>query len=139
MGVKRGDPLRIKAKEWNEIRKRAGLTDLSVGSVSVSGSGTAQRPPVRGSGGGVGGSFTFALITSVAGTAPPYVYSAEQAEIDSGDGSWAAVSGGAVYNDLYNVEEQGAGGQWVNPLVIGDVILVLADNVFMRAHYRGTY
>ena len=43
-------------------------------------------------------------------------------------------------------KEQGAGGQWVNPLVVGDVVLIFAAPdpavdafVCTRSHYRGTY
>lgn len=98
-------------------------------------------------GGGGDGSVTaaFAMITSKAGESPPYRYSAEQATMDV-DGAWTTVAGGAAYNNVFNLEEQGAGGQWVNPLVDGDVVLIFAAPdptvdayVCTRSHYRGTY
>lgn len=98
-------------------------------------------------GGGGGGATTaaFAMITSKAGSAPPYRYAAVQATMDE-DGNWTQVGGGAAYNNVFNLEEQGAGGQWVNPLVVGDVVLIFAAPdpgvdayVCTRSHYRGTY
>ncbi|MCG3128250.1 MAG: hypothetical protein CHACPFDD_03127 [Phycisphaerae bacterium] len=98
-------------------------------------------------GGGGGGSVTaaFAMITSKSGTAPPFRYAAVQATMDA-DGAWTQVGGGAAYNNVFNIEEQGAGGQWVNPLVVGDVVLIFAAPdpgidafVCTRSHYRGTY
>jgi hypothetical protein len=87
----------------------------------------------------------FAMITSKAGTAPPYRYAAVQATMDE-DGVWTQVGGGLAYNNVFNLEEQGAGGQWVNPLVVGDVVLIFAASdpgvdafVCTRSHYRGTY
>lgn len=87
----------------------------------------------------------FAMITSKSGTAPPYRYAAAQATMD-GDGAWTQVGGGLAYNSVFNLEEQGAGGQWVNPLVVGDVVLIFAAPdpgvdafVCTRSHYRGTY
>ncbi len=62
------------------------------------------------------------------------------------NGNWTQVGGGAAYNNVFNLEEQGAGGQWVNPLVVGDVVLIFATPdpgvdafVCTRSHYRGTY
>jgi len=88
---------------------------------------------------------SFAMITSKAGSAPPYRYAAAQATMDE-DGAWTQVGGGAAYNNVFNLEEQGAGGQWVNPLVVGDVVLIFAAPdpgvdafVCTRSHYRGTY
>ncbi len=98
-------------------------------------------------GGGGGGSVTaaFAMITSKTGSAPPFRYAAVQATMDA-DGVWTEVGGGAAYNNVFNIEEQGAGGQWVNPLVVGDVVLIFAAPdpgidafVCTRSHYRGTY
>jgi hypothetical protein len=98
-------------------------------------------------GGGAGGPVTaaFAMVTSKVGSSPPYRYAAVEATMDT-DGNWTEVSGGAAYNNVFNIEEQGAGGQWVNPLVVGDVVLILAapDSgvdafVCTRSHYRGTY
>jgi len=87
----------------------------------------------------------FAMITSKAGTAPPYRYAAAQATMDA-DGAWTQVDGGLAYNNVFNLEEQGAGGQWVNPLNVGDVVLIFAAPnpnvdafVCTRSHYRGTY
>ncbi|MEW6249191.1 MAG: hypothetical protein AB1716_00965 [Planctomycetota bacterium] len=87
----------------------------------------------------------FAMITSKSGTAPPYRYAAAQATMDE-DGAWTQVGGGLAYNNVFNLEEQGAGGQWVNPLVVGDVVLIFAAPdpgvdafVCTRSHYRGTY
>lgn len=88
---------------------------------------------------------SFAMITSKAGSSPPYRYAATQATIGE-DGAWTQVGGGAAYNNVFNLEEQGAGGQWVNPLVVGDVVLIFAAPdpgvdafVCTRSHYRGTY
>lgn len=88
---------------------------------------------------------SFAMITSKAGTMPPYRYAAVQATMD-GDGVWSQVEDGTAYNNVFNLEEQGAGGQWVNPLVEGDVVLIFASPdpgtdafVCTRSHYRGTY
>ena len=60
------------------------------------------------------------------------------------DGAWTQVGGGAAYNNVFNLEEQGAGGQWVNPLVVGDVVIIFPapDSevdafVCTRSHYRG--
>lgn len=98
-------------------------------------------------GGGGGGSVTaaFAMITSKTGSSPPFRYAAAQATMDA-DGVWTQVGGGAAYNNVFNIEEQGAGGQWVNPLVVGDVVLIFAAPdpgidafVCTRSHYRGTY
>ena len=98
-------------------------------------------------GGGGGGSVTaaFAMITSKTGSSPPFRYAAVQATMDA-DGVWTQVGGGAAYNNVFNIEEQGAGGQWVNPLVVGDVVLIFAAPdpgidafVCTRSHYRGTY
>ena len=36
------------------------------------------------------------------------------------DGNWTEVPGGTANNNVFNVEEQRAGGQWVNPLVVSD-------------------
>ncbi len=94
-----------------------------------------------------GGALTasFAMVTSKAGSLPPYRYAAVQATVDE-DGAWTQVGGGAAYNNVFNLEEQGAGGQWVNPLVVGDVVLIFAAPdpavdafVCTRSHYRGTY
>ncbi len=96
-------------------------------------------------GGSGAGAARFAIITSVAGATPPYRYSAEDATMDV-DGAWSAVAGGAAYNNVFNLEEQGAGGQWVNPLLVGDVVAIFAPPdpsvdawVCSRSHYRGTY
>ncbi len=97
-------------------------------------------------GGGSGlGTARFAVIASVAGAQPPYTYSASEATMDV-DGVWTQVSGGASYNNVFNIEEQGDGGQWVNPLLINDVVTVfpapdLAVDAWVcsRGHYRGTY
>jgi len=98
-------------------------------------------------GGGGGGTTTaaFAMITSKSGSAPPYRYAAVQATMDD-NGAWTQVGGGAAYNNVFNLEEQGSGGQWVNPLLVGDVVLIFAAPdpnvdafVCTRSHYRGTY
>lgn len=88
---------------------------------------------------------SFAIITSRAGTAPPWRYSASQATMDI-DGAWSAVGGGAAYSNVFNLEEQGTGGQWVNPLNNGDVVVIypapdpeVVAFVCHRGHYRGTY
>lgn len=89
-------------------------------------------------------SASFAMITSKAGSLPPYRYAAVAATMDQ-DGTWTQVGGGTAYNSVFNLEEQGAGGQWVNPLVTGDVVLIFAAPggadayVCTRSHYRGTY
>lgn len=95
-------------------------------------------------GGGGGGPATaaFAMITAKTGTEPPFRYAAEGATMDA-DGNWSG--GGAEYDDIFNVEEQGSGGQWVNPLLVGDVVLLYpapggaAAWVAQRQRYRGTY
>jgi hypothetical protein len=98
-------------------------------------------------GGGGGGQMTvtFAMITAKAGSLPPYRYAASQATMDA-DGNWAELVDGAAYDNLFNIEEQGAGGQWVNPLLVGDVVIVYPAPdpsvdafVCSRAHYRGTF
>lgn len=102
---------------------------------------------VRIGGGGAGGtaSASFAMITSKSGIAPPFRYAAAEATMDE-DGAWSEIGGGAAYNNVFNLEEQGAGGQWVNPLVVGDVVIIFPapDSevdafVCTRSHYRGTY
>jgi len=100
---------------------------------------------IGGGGGGGAATAAFAMITSKAGTLPPYRYAAVEATMDE-DGIWSQVPGGAAYNNVFNLEEQGAGGQWVNPLVVGDVVLIFAAPdpgvdafVCTRSHYRGTY
>lgn len=110
----------------------------------VSTSRIQSRIPKIG-GGGPGTPIKFALITSKVGTEPPYKYAAEEAIIDV-DGNWSAVgSGGITYDNVFNMEEQGDGGQWVNPLLVGDVVAIVAgpggEDVWVcwRSHYRGTY
>lgn len=89
-------------------------------------------------------SAAFGIITARSGTLPPYRYSAEQA-LPNVDGVWDTVTDGAQYYNLFLVEEQGSGGEWVNPLNVGDVVTVFAadedGNLFVgtRCHYRGTY
>lgn len=87
----------------------------------------------------------FAIITSRAGTAPPWRYSASQATMDI-NGLWTQLGGGAAYSNVFNLEEQGTGGQWVNPINNGDVVVIYAGPnpavaafVCHRSHYRGTY
>jgi hypothetical protein len=92
----------------------------------------------NGSGGG-----DFGMIKARAGTTPPYRYAAWGAVMDI-NGVWSAVSS-KLYEPVYNKEEQGTGGQYVNPLNVGDVISVKrapggADAyVGERSHYRGTF
>lgn len=142
------------------------FADVEVGAAAQLGSsetGTARllwiepiedRPSVEiawavvrvGGGGGAApaANAAFALITSKAGTVAPFRYAATQAVMDD-DGNWTQVSGGTAYNNVFNVEEQGAGGQWVNPLLVGDVVVIYAvpdgsdAHVCTRSHYRGTY
>lgn len=93
-------------------------------------------------GGGGSASATFAMITAKTGTEPPFRYSAEGATMDE-DGEWSG--GGTEYDGIFNIEEQGSGGQWVNPLLVGDVVMLwpapggAAAWVCSRSHYRGTY
>lgn len=42
---------------------------------------------------------------------------AVQSTMDVGR-AWTQVTDGAAYNNVFNIEEQGAGEQWVNPLVV---------------------
>jgi hypothetical protein len=83
------------------------------------------------------------MIKARAGTTPPYRYAAWGAVMDI-NGVWSAVSS-KLYEPVYNKEEQGTGGQYVNPLNVGDVISVKrapggADAyVGERSHYRGTF
>lgn len=92
-------------------------------------------------GGGSGGAF--AMIAARAGTTPPYRYAATGAAMD-GDGVWTANED-VEYENVFNIEEQGTGGQYVNPLNVGDVIEINtnpsgADSyICKRSHYRGTY
>ncbi len=87
---------------------------------------------------------TFAMISSKTGAEPPYVYTAVEATMDE-DGVWSADSGAVEYENIYNMEEQGDGGQWVNPLLMDDVVLLYAAPggaaayVAIRSHYRGTH
>ncbi len=97
-----------------------------------------------GGGGGSSVSASCAMITSKAGSLPPYRYAAVDTTMDE-NGAWTQVGGGGTYNNVFNLEEQGAGGQWVNPLLVGDVVIIFpapggADAfVCTRSHYRGTY
>lgn len=107
-------------------------------------SGTAWALIHIGGGSGLGAP-RFARITSVAGAEPPYRYSAAEATMDV-DGAWTAVAGGATYNNVFNIEEQGDGGQWVNPLLVNDVVTLAPApdpevDAFAcwRGHYRGSY
>lgn len=96
---------------------------------------------------GEGGGGKFALITGRAGTDPPYMYTGVQAQMVE-LGSWESVESGASYEPIYNIEEQGCGGEWVNPLLLGDVVVIYDSPIAgystpayacIRAHYRGTY
>jgi len=104
---------------------------------------TVARIGGRGGGGAI--TAAFAMITSKSGSMPPYRYAAVEATMDE-DGVWTQVGSGAAYNNVFNLEEQGVGGQWVNPLVVGDVVLIFAAPdpgvdafICTRSHYRGTY
>lgn len=93
---------------------------------------------------GGGGRAKFAIITDKIGIAPPYIYSAVEANMDN-VGAWNSLQNGAEYsNNVWNMEEQGGGGQFVNPLLAGDAVVIYPNNdntawVAQRAHYRGTY
>lgn len=140
---------RLSATRWNDL-VRAVMSSGSPGPLTLMVPGVGyvrRRPPTRAGGGGAAIA-TFAAITSRAGTSPPYRYTAAE-QVVSAAGVWTPKSGGASYNNVWNVEEQGIGGQWVNPLLTGDVVLLfgapgdsgpLPDAfVCIRAHYRGTY
>lgn len=95
-----------------------------------------------GGGGGGAAGIAYAMITVRAGSSPPYRYTAAGATMDV-NGAW--TGGGATYENVFNLEEQGTGGQWVNGLNVGDVVSISpapggsAAFVCQRAHYRGTY
>lgn len=136
--VEPGQPIR--ADDENQVRRQVnrwvtGGFDTPMGIAIVPGEG--------GGAAGIAGA-AFALITSKIGSGPPYIYAATAAEMDA-SGVWSAASGGVTYNNVHNMEEQGAGGQWVNPLNVGDVVLIYAAPggssafVCVRSHYRGTY
>ncbi len=94
--------------------------------------------------GGVVAASDYAVITSRVGVLPPYLYTATAAQMDA-TGTWSPVTGGAVYDPVFNLEEQGTGGQYVSPLALGDVVQIapapgeIAAHVCQRSHYRGTY
>lgn len=98
-----------------------------------------------GGGGGGGAGVAYALVTARAGTEPPFLYAGAQAAMDV-DGDWSLVSGGREYPTVYNADEQGGAGQWVSPLNVGDLVLMLPRpdgsvdaDVCIRCKYRGTY
>lgn len=136
-----GDPLR--ASEWNELQRLA-RRELRGENVVADEFGWVIAPPQKAAA-AAGLTAAFAMITSRAGSSPPYRYSAQQATMTI-DGEWSTVDGGITYDNVFNIEEQGAGGQWVNPLLVGDAVLILHGPdanvdayVCLRAHYRGTY
>lgn len=103
----------------------------------------SRIPKIAGTGGGV--TLPCGLIVSKEGSLPPYIYTAEAALMDV-DGNWEAVSSdGPTYENVFNINEQGMGGQWVNPLQVGDPVILLAApggaNAWLcwRDHYRGTF
>lgn len=137
---------KITAKEWNAVVRAAKRT--------ISGAGViADMDNVvilsgRGGGGG-GGSLSggFAKIVSRGGVEPPYRYTCSSVVMDV-DGAWTASTDPVTYQNCFNLEEQGHGGQWVAPLIEDDVVMIFpapTDGetidawVIARAHYRGTY
>lgn len=97
---------------------------------------------VGGGGGGAGVGLSYAMISARVGSSPPYRYTAAGATMDV-NGAW--TGGGVTFENVFNLEEQGTGGQWVNGLNVGDVVTIspapggAAAYVCQRAHYRGTY
>ena len=121
------------------IRQRS---SLGPGQVETPvGTATISRPAQTVAGAATLG---FATITSVVGSTVPYRYSARDAVMDS-NGGWSDAPDAQDYENVFNMEEQGGGGQWVNPLLVGDVVTISAAPggadayVCQRAHYRGTY
>lgn len=142
--VQRGE--RVTAERFNQLLREVGVArNISGPGVKRTGNGTIIRPTTRPSAAVIAFTGAFAMITSKAGSAPPYNYAAVQATMDAA-GEWSEVDGGGAYNNVFNLEEQGTGGQWVNPLNVGDVVVIFAAPdpdvdafVCMRSHYRGTY
>ena len=121
----------------NVNRCGAGITiTLNIATV------VSRVPKVGGGGAAAVGSF--AMITSKANLVPPFKYAAVAAKMDA-NGVWTQNAPGGTFNNVFNIEEQGVGGQWVNPLNVGDVGIIyaapgVADTyIIMRSHYRGTY
>lgn len=105
-------------------------------------SGKAWSIVRLGGGGGAGVGLSYAMISARIGSSPPYRYTAAGATMDV-NGAW--TGGGVSFENVFNLEEQGTGGQWVNGLNVGDVVTIspapggAAAYVCQRAHYRGTY
>ena len=113
------------------------VVQTPAGSVIIRRRASGEAPSVA--------SVSFAMIGSRAGVAPPFRYSASEATMDI-DGVWSIVPGGFAYNNVFNLEEQGIGGQWVNPINNGDVVVIYSAPdpsvdafICQRSHYRGTY
>jgi len=142
--VQRGE--QITAELFNELLRQVAVArNISGPGVKRTGNGTIIRPVARPGAATIAFTGAFAMITSKAGTEPPYNYAAVQATMNVA-GEWSEVEDGAAYNNVFNLEEQGTGGQWVNPLNVGDVVVIFAAPdpdveafVCMRSHYRGTY
>lgn len=139
--LRRGQP--IQAEHINELYRRTARRITGPG-VTESESGWAIRP-VAATPQATQSVAAFAMITSKMGVLPPFRYAALQATL-SESGAWSTPADPLAYENVYNLEEQGTGGQWVNPLNIGDAVLIFPSpdptvNAFIciRAHYRGTY
>lgn len=138
---RRGD--RIRADEWNALVELASGNSFAGPRAMTGGMSTVVRPPPKGD--GSSGAGNFAMVVSKTGTLPPFTYSCEEATM-SVTGVWTKVTDGKVYTTCFNYQEQGAGGQWVNPIVVDDVVHIehapdqsVDAYVISRDHYRGTY
>jgi len=138
---RKGD--KVTAQDWNDLVELAGRSNIGPLSI-VSSLGTLHRFPTKHpASASIAG--TYAMITSIAGTVPPYLYAAEEATMDV-NGIWTKVTDGKVFTKVYNFEEQGAGGQFVNPLLNGDVVFLrhapdqsVDAYIIDRGHYRGSF
>lgn len=109
-----------------------------------------KRIPKVGGGGAGGISGTFVLLTSVAGSEPPYVYSGDEVVHDGSvyfepvDDHWETPSDGATFSgNLFSLAELDAGGAGLYKMAIPSVVLVWSvgngNYVFDRHFPCGAY
>lgn len=95
-------------------------------------------PELIGSGARSAAGAQFAMVVAKVGTEPPYRYTAAEASIDE-SGNWALISGGTVFENVFNIEEQGEGRSWMSPLRVGDAVVLYSvpgqSDVFVCARY----
>ena len=134
----------VSADEWNlvmDLLKR----EVHGDHVISDNLGWYILTPPGGGGGGVAIA-GFAMVTSRFGTDLPYRYTCSSAVMNI-NGDWTEAVAPTVFNNCFNVEEQGHGGHFVAPLTVEDVVLVydapaavpIDAHVIHRAHYRGTF